>query len=168
MAVVENIIRSMPALNDDQWDVVFSHGVILSCLYEAVRDDQHGVVNQVLKDASMGGHFFDRNELLEAGLPRITVDELEIIATLEGDLDNVYQQLPRRIQRALERPVAGSQGTPIFELREAIRFASLFGVSSRTVFSPRLTAYHDYFREGVMFQVSVRGKPNNVLASGGR
>ncbi|EJU02741.1 kinase-like protein [Dacryopinax primogenitus] len=168
IAVVDSIIRGMPALNEESWEVHISHGALLGALFEHVPQDQHTMIQTVLKDCGSPGFHFDRTELLDAGLSRTLVDDLEIIVRFEGDLENASRQLPRRISRILEMPSRRSRESPLNELREVLRFSSLLGVQSKLVFSPALSTYRHYFRDGVVFEFAARGKRKTILATGGR
>ncbi|KZO91507.1 kinase-like protein [Calocera viscosa TUFC12733] len=168
IAVVDNIIKGMPALNEESWEVHISHGAILGALFEHIPHEHHTMVETVLKESGNSGFYFDRNALLDAGLSRIYVDELETIVRLQGDVEAAAGQLPRRIARALELPTRRSRENPLNEIREVARYASVLGVQSKIIFSPALASYRNYFRDGVLFEFAARGKRKTILATGGR
>ncbi|KZT51783.1 kinase-like protein [Calocera cornea HHB12733] len=168
IAVVDSIIKGMPALTEESWEVHISHGAILGALFEHIPQEHHAMVEAVLKESGNSGFYFDRNALLDAGLLRSYVDELETLVRLQGDVESASSQLPRRIAAILELPTRRSRESPLTELREVARYATLLGVQSRIIFSPALASYRTYFRDGVVFEFAARGKRKTILATGGR
>ena len=58
---------------------------------------------------------------------------------------------------------------PLDEIKQAIRYVALAGVTRPIYFHPLMISSHNaYFKDGVCFEVVRRSKRSDILAAGGR
>ncbi|PWY99241.1 Serine/threonine-protein kinase [Testicularia cyperi] len=164
LAFVEEILDEIPGVASENWVVSINHEDILAMILERIPTKHHASVLSLI--ALLAGSKTIQNartQLLQLGLPRSTIEELEAF-NLSDEIKAVHHRLERLFpldQRArLSRAVA--------QIADVIETARYFGVQRPFVFTPLLAQSSTLYKGGVMFTVVRGGKRRDVIAAGGR
>lgn len=167
LGVLDEIVDEIPGLNTSEWVFQISHGGVLDLLLERVpATHRQAAMNAVglLSNGGKGAIAQGRTQLLQLGLPRSILDEIES-ANLSDDVEVVHEKLQRLIAIDLQPRLSRA----VNELRSVIEAAHQFGVQRRFLFTPLLVSNQAFYRDSVYFVLlRARSKKRDVLASGGR
>ena len=122
--------------------------------------------------------------LLKKGLPRTTVDELEILSevgqsfhyffdfrerslthvNVEEDIDDIL----RRLEKG-SPTIAALMHPAVKEIKSTIQYSQAANLKRQIFFHPlMLGSHHTHFKDGILVEVVKRHKHTDVLAAGGR
>jgi translation initiation factor 2-alpha kinase 4 len=97
LAMVDEILETTPGLAADDWVVLISHSDVLELALERVPRKHHAAVaSAVAGISSRVGVGASRTKLLELGLPRSVIEELEAFG-VSGDVAEVHTRLERLV-----------------------------------------------------------------------
>ncbi|KAH8096907.1 hypothetical protein BXZ70DRAFT_945142 [Cristinia sonorae] len=150
--------------NLSSYEIYISHSKIYDIAMGRVSPDLRSEVIKVL-DQSKSSQSQKRSILLRKGVPRATVDELEVLLESDEDVGAIVSKL-EKVSPHLLALLDGA----IRDIRTAIQLAVASGVTRPIYFYPLFMLFNPttYFKDGVCFEVVRRSKRNDVLAVGGR
>ncbi|KAH9943970.1 hypothetical protein B0H21DRAFT_747282 [Amylocystis lapponica] len=145
------------------YEIHVSHTNILDIALERISADLRATVIDILKQTK-SSQSQKRSMLLRKGIPRNLVDELEVLAEIDTDVDGLLGRL-EKVSPTLFSLLA----YPMQELKSTIQLATVSGVTRPIFFDPLMMSNRSaYFKDGVCFEVVRRNKRSDVLAIGGR
>ncbi|EPQ30765.1 uncharacterized protein PFL1_01666 [Pseudozyma flocculosa PF-1] len=164
LAVVDEMLSEIPGVASESWDIHINHEGILSLILDRVpnkhREAVLGIVALLAGSKSVNNA---RTQLLQLGLPRSTIEELEAF-NLQDELKTVHGRLERLFPTEHRSRVSKA----VAEIAGVAATAQHFGVQRRFLFTPLLAQSSNLYRGGVFFTVVRAGKRRDVVAAGGR
>ncbi|GAK67722.1 kinase-like protein [Moesziomyces antarcticus] len=164
LALVEEVLDEIPGVASENWVIHINHEVILSMILDRIPAKHHtavlGVVALLAGSKTMQAA---RTQLLQLGLPRSTIEELEAF-NLNDDVAAVH----RRLERLFPLDQRTRLAKAVSQISDVVATARFFGVQRRFLFSPLLAQSSSLYKGGVLFTVVRAGKRRDVVAAGGR
>ncbi|SPO24266.1 related to GCN2 - ser/thr protein kinase [Ustilago trichophora] len=164
LALVEEVLDEIPGVASENWVIHINHEVVLSMILERIPAKHHTAVLGVV--ALLAGSKTiqsARTQLLQLGLPRSTIEELEAF-NLDDEVSAVY----RRLERLFPLDQRTRLAKAVSQISDVVATAKFFGVQRRFLFSPLLAQSNSLYKGGVLFTVVRAGKRRDVVAAGGR
>ncbi|TKY88600.1 hypothetical protein EX895_002589 [Sporisorium graminicola] len=164
LAFVEEVLDEIPGVASEDWVIHINHEVVLSMILERIPAKHHTAVLGVV--ALLAGSKTiqsARTQLLQLGLPRSTIEELEAF-NLNDDVEAVH----RRLERLFPLDLRTRLSKAVSQISDVVATARFFGVQRRFLFSPLLAQSNSLYKGGVLFTVVRAGKRRDVVAAGGR
>jgi translation initiation factor 2-alpha kinase 4 len=162
IAVASDCLDNFPNLAQN-YDIHISHSKLVEIALNRVTVDARSSVTEILLQ-SKSTPAQKRALLLKKGLPRTTIDELEILSEVEEDIDDILARLEKASPTisALMQPA-------VKEIKSAIQYAQAANIKRPIYFHPLvLGSHHTHFKDGILVEVVRRHKHTDVLAAGGR
>ncbi|KAN0065323.1 eukaryotic translation initiation factor 2-alpha kinase [Thecaphora frezii] len=164
LAVVDELLAEIPGVASESWDIHINHESALSLILDRVpgkhREAVRGIVALLAGSRSID---HARSQLLQLGLPRSIIEELEAF-NLQDELKTVHGRLERLFPNEHRSRVSKA----VAEIAEVIATAQHFGVQRRFLFTPLLAQSSNLYKGGVFFTLVRAGKRRDVVAAGGR
>lgn len=164
LALVEEVLDEIPGIANEDWVIHINHEVVLSMILERIPAKHHTAVLGVV--ALLAGSKTiqsARTHLLQLGLPRSTIEELEAF-----NLNDEVSAVHRRLERLFPLDQRTRLAKAVSQISDVVATARFFGVQRRFLFSPLLAQSSSLYRGGVLFTVVRAGKRRDVVAAGGR
>ncbi len=164
LALVEEVLDEIPGVSSENWVIHINHEVILSMILERIPAKHHTAVLGVV--ALLAGSKTiqsARTQLLQLGLPRSTIEELEAF-----NLNDEVGAVHRRLERLFPLDQRNRLAKAVSQISDVVTTARSFGVQRRFLFSPLLAQSSSLYKGGVLFTVVRAGKRRDVVAAGGR
>ncbi|KAI0266451.1 kinase-like domain-containing protein [Gloeopeniophorella convolvens] len=160
--IINECLDTYPSLSQ-HYEIHISHSKIIELALNRVPHDiRDAVVDIILQTRSTWAQ--KRSMLLKKGLLRSTVDELEVFSDTDDDIEAIVAKLER-----VSQPLSSLLSPCVDDIKKAVQFATLAGVSRPIYFQPLMVSSHNsYFKDGVCFEVVRRNKRGDILAVGGR
>ncbi|KAF8483387.1 hypothetical protein DFH94DRAFT_307281 [Russula ochroleuca] len=160
--IMNECLDSCPNLSQ-HYEIHISHSKVIELALSRVPHDIRDSVIEIIIQAK-SSWAQKRAMLLKKGLLRSTVDELEILSDTDEDLVTFVARLEK-----VSLPLLTLILPSLDEIKQAIRYVALAGVSRPIFLHPLMISNHNaYFKDGVCFEVVRRNKRGDVLAAGGR
>ncbi|KAJ1025843.1 hypothetical protein NDA16_002469 [Ustilago loliicola] len=164
LALVEEVLDEIPGVASENWVIHINHEVILSMILERIPAKHHTAVLGVV--ALLAGSKTiqsARTQLLQLGLPRSTIEELEAF-----NLNEEVGAVHRRLERLFLLDQRTRLAKAVSQIQDVVGTARFFGVQRKLLFSPLLAQSSSLYKGGVLFTVVRAGKRRDVVAAGGR
>ncbi|SPO23931.1 related to GCN2 - ser/thr protein kinase [Ustilago trichophora] len=164
LALVEEVLEEIPGVASENWVIHINHEVVLSMILERIPAKHHTAVLGVV--ALLAGSKTiqsARTQLLQLGLPRSTIEELEAF-----NLNDEVGAVHRRLERLFPLDQRTRLAKAVSQISDVVATARFFGVQRRFLFSPLLAQSNSLYKGGVLFTVVRAGKRRDVVAAGGR
>ncbi|KAF9527861.1 other/PEK/GCN2 protein kinase [Crepidotus variabilis] len=162
ISVANDCLDSFPNLSQ-HYDIHISHSKIVEIMMNRIPGDaRSGVIDTIQLPKSTPAQ--KRALLSKRNLSRITIDEIELLAEVAKDADEIMIRLERT------SPALATLLAPLIkDISSTIQFAQSAGVSRTIFFHPLMLGnHHTHFKDGVLVEVVRRSKNSDVLAAGGR
>ncbi|GAC92821.1 hypothetical protein PHSY_000377 [Pseudozyma hubeiensis SY62] len=164
LALVEEVLDEIPGIASEDWVIHINHEVVLSMILERVPAKHHtAVLGVVALLAGAKTIQSARSQLLQLGLPRSTIEELEAF-----NLDDDVRAVHHRLERLFPLDQRTRLAKAVSQISDVVATARFFGVQRRFLFSPLLAQSSSLYKGGVLFTVVRAGKRRDVVAAGGR
>ncbi|KAJ1593892.1 hypothetical protein NDA11_006353 [Ustilago hordei] len=164
LALVEEVLDEIPGVASENWVIHINHEVMLSMILERIPAKHHtavlGVVALLAGSKTMQSA---RTQLLQLGLPRSTIEELEAF-----NLNDEVGAVHRRLERLFPLDQRTRLAKAVSQIQDVVATARFFGVQRKFLFSPLLAQSNSLYKGGVLFTVVRAGKRRDVVAAGGR
>ncbi|KAL0961127.1 hypothetical protein HGRIS_006101 [Hohenbuehelia grisea] len=162
LVIANNCLSSFPMLSQ-LYDIHVSHSEIVRIVLGRIPENlRSSVIDILLQSKSSTPQ--KRALLLKKGLLRSVIDELEVLAAADDEIDDLLFEL-ERVSPSLHDSIQPA----VIELKSVIQHANLSGGCRPVVFSPlMLGAHHANFKDGVIVEIARKTKHLDVLAAGGR
>ncbi|SNX86378.1 related to GCN2 - ser/thr protein kinase [Melanopsichium pennsylvanicum] len=164
LALVEEVLDEIPGVASENWVVHINHEAVLSMILERIPAKHHTAVLGVV--ALLAGSKTiqsARTQLLQLGLPRSTIEELEAF-----NLNDEVGAVHRRLERLFPLEQRTRLAKAVSQISDVVATARFFGVQRKFLFSPLLAQSNTLYKGGVLFTVVRAGKRRDVVAAGGR
>lgn len=164
LALVEEVLDEIPGVASENWVIHINHEVVLSMILERIPAKHHTAVLGVV--ALLAGSKTiqsARTQLLQLGLPRSTIEELEAF-----NLNDEVSAVHRRLERLFPLEQRTRLAKAVSQISDVVATARFFGVQRRFIFSPLLAQSSSLYKGGVLFTIVRAGKRRDVVAAGGR
>ncbi|KAG8892983.1 hypothetical protein FRC00_011245, partial [Tulasnella sp. 408] len=161
--IVNEGLNIFPGVNTHLYEVLVSHSHIIDHLFNRITDRaRRRDVVLVLSQAKAFSQ--KRPHLLKLGLPRMLIDEMEILS------EDIEPEDASEVLERLER-LSGPSARLHLAFEEVLRTISLarvMGVARPIVFRPFTMLDQPHFRDGVQFEVRGAKRTAEAIARGGR
>ncbi|KAJ3727200.1 kinase-like domain-containing protein [Lentinula guzmanii] len=162
LAVAHDILDSFPNLTPT-YEVHISHSDIVTMIVERIPSSQRTSVLDIIQHTKSSSSQKKAN-LLKKGLLRSVIDELDVLADADDDIDAIMSRLEKISPLLVEQ-----LRSAVDEVKATIQHAVCAGVTQPIFFRPlMLGSYFTHFRSGVLVEVAKKSKRTDILAAGGR
>ncbi|KAG2024094.1 STE/STE20/YSK protein kinase [Coprinopsis cinerea AmutBmut pab1-1] len=162
IAVSNDILNTFPNLTGT-YNIRVSHSTIVELAMARIPEEHRAAVVEILMQ-SKSSTSQKRALLLKKGLTRAVIDELEILNESEDDIDDVVYKLEK-----ISSPLLPLLRPVVAEIKATLQHAAFAGVDRPMIIHPLMLGnHHQYFKDGILIELTHKSKPSNVLAAGGR
>ncbi|KAG8905299.1 hypothetical protein FRB99_000272 [Tulasnella sp. 403] len=160
--IANEALNMFPGVNANQYEILISHSNLVEMVFGKVPLDRSRRRDVAMILSQTKPWQQKRSHLLKLGLPRVVVDEMEVLAEDVDDAPYLIERLEK-----IGGPSARVRAA-VDDVLRTISYAQVMGVHRPIIFRPFIMLDQPHFKDGVMFEVCSHKQKSEAIARGGR